>query len=208
MRSRGGHQNFSIDFYTAYSSPSTGPRLPMPSFKTISIGLTAALVLLLGFMWWGGKTAEPPAARAIASSAAPQLSLRTVETAPPSRAEASPNAQVVAAKSAANEPGRTDVQSAPAAPPLPLLIHFYRRMRDPEQRIEGSIENTSNDDLEITLNVLSAATHTVSRSTLGIPSQSRVVFGRDDGLNLGAGDQVTLQATTYGDLVQEINLIR
>lgn len=183
----------------------------MPSFKTVVIAVGVSLVLFLGFMWWDGSTSDTPEHHGQVSQAVPRPLLRTAESALPRRDGEGPNVQFIAPKSVAKQPGGTDEESAPAvpvAPVLPVLVHFYHRTRDPDQRIEGSIENQSNDDLLVTLNVLSAATQTVSRSTLDIPSQSRVVFGRDDGLNLGTGDQVTLQAPTYGDLVQEIRQVR
>jgi hypothetical protein len=183
----------------------------MPSFKTVAIAVGASLVFFLGFMWWRGRMSEPPEQYGQVSQAAPRPRLRTVESALPRRDGDGPNVQFIAPKLTAKRADGADEVSAPAvpaAPVLPVLVHFYHRMRDPDQQIEGSIENQSDDDLLVTLNVMSAARRTVSRSMLDVPSQSRVVFGRDDGLNLGAGDQITLQVPTYGDLVQEIPQVR
>lgn len=181
----------------------------MPSLRTVSITAIAGTLMLVGFGWWLAKgTAEVGTPHVEPARTTQQFSPNTVRTGRlVERARGQAAAPIVA--KAAELPIIAEGASAvPAAPQLPLLVHFYHRMRDPDQRIEGSIENTSNDDFVITLNVLSAATHAVSQSTLNVASQSRVVFGRDDGLNLGAGDQITLQSPTYGDLVQEISLIR
>jgi hypothetical protein len=181
----------------------------MPSFRTVSITAIAGTLMLVGFGWWLAKgTAEvgaPHAEPARTTQQFPQNTGRTGRVV--ERAQNKATVPIVAKAQELPVDAAKD-SAVPAAPQLPLLVHFYRRMRDPDRRIEGSIENTSNDDFVITLNVLSAATHAVSQSTLNVASQSRVVFGRDDGLNLGAGDQVTLQAPTYSDLVQEISLIR
>jgi len=181
----------------------------MPSFRTVSIAAIAGTVVLVGFGWWLAKgTAEVGTPHAKPARTTRQFSPNTVQTGRVvERAQSQVAARIVA--KAQELPVDAEKASAvPAAFQLPLMVHFYRRMRDPDRRIEGSIENTSNDNFVITLNVLSAATHAVSRSTLDVASQSRVVFGRDDGLNLGLGDQVTLQAPTYGDLVQEIQRVQ
>jgi hypothetical protein len=180
----------------------------MPSFRTVSITAIAGTLVLVGFGWWLAKGAaevvRPPAEPARTRR---QFSPNTVRTDRRVERDQSRAAAPVVAKAVPEPPVDAEHSGVPAAPQLPVLMHFYRRMRDPDRRIEGSVENQSNDNLEITLDVLSAATGAVSRSTLEVASQSRVVFGRDDGLNLGAGDQVTLQASTYSDLVQEIRQI-
>jgi hypothetical protein len=81
-------------------------------------------------------------------------------------------------------------------------------MADPDHKIEGSIENRSNDPLTITMRIVSSRTRAVSESTLDVAANSRTTFGRDDGLDLGVSDQVTLQSPTYGDLVQEIRRVQ
>jgi hypothetical protein len=181
----------------------------MPSFRTVSITAIAGTIVLVGFGWWLAKgTAEVGTPHAEPARPTQQSSPNAVQTGRVvDRAQSRPAAPIVA-KAQGLPVVAEEGSGVPAAPQLPVLVHFYRRMRDPDKRIEGSIENTSNDDFVITLNVLSAATHAVSRSTLDVASQSRVVFGRDDGLNLGLGDQVTLQAPTYGDLVQEIQRVQ
>jgi hypothetical protein len=180
----------------------------MPSFKTVSVAAIAGTVVLVGFGWWlaqdrpegGTPHTEPVRTRQ-------QFPLNTLPTGPVvERAKSQATAPVVA--KAGELPVAAERTGVPAAPQLPVFVHFYRRMRDPDRRIEGSIENTSNDDLEVTLSVLSASTQSVSRTTLDVASQSRVIFGRDDGLNLAVGDQVTLQCPTYSDLVQEIQRVQ
>jgi hypothetical protein len=178
----------------------------MPSSRIISIATAVSVVALFaGFVWWNGKAAKPTVPLTQPAAAARKISLTAVEAVPPLRRMTAPAAELDSAK-AGEKP--SDIADKPskleALPALPVLVHFYRRMRDPDQRLEGSIENTSNDALSIILNVLSAQTRMISRSNIDVPSQSRVVFGRDDGLNLGAGDQITLQSESYGDLVQAI----
>jgi hypothetical protein len=182
----------------------------MPSFRTVSIAAITGTFMLVGFGWWLAKgTAEVGTPHAEPARTTQQLPPNTVRTGRViERAQGGQAAAPIVAKAAGLPVDAEKGSAVPAAPQLPLLVHFYRRMRDPDRRIEGSIENTSNDNFVITLNVVSAATHAVSRSTLDVASQSRVVFGRDDGLNLGLGDQVTLQAPTYGDLVQEIQRVQ
>jgi len=181
----------------------------MPSFRTVSITAIAGTVVLVGFGWWlaNGAT-EVGTPHAEAARTTRQISQTMVQTGRGVvRAQSQAGAPIVA-KEAARLPVVAEDSGVPAAPQLPVLVHFYRRMRDADHRIEGSIENTSNDDLAVTLSVLSTRTQSVSRTTLDIAPQSRVVLGRDDGLNLAVGDQVTLQCPSYSDLVQEIQRVQ
>jgi hypothetical protein len=212
MPSRRSHQDFSIDYYTANLRREQS-RKPMPSFRTISIALAASLGLFLGFMWWwDGRTVEPPVRHAEALATTPQVSLGTVQSTRPFERTPGPRVRAISANTPAAETAgnSTDdaVASSPPAPPLPVLVFFYRRMADPDHKIEGSIENRSNDPLTITMRIVSSRTRAVSESTLDVAANSRTTFGRDDGLDLGVSDQVTLQSPTYGDLVQEIRRVQ
>jgi len=183
----------------------------MPSFRTISMVLAASVGLFLGFIWWwDGRTAETPVRRAEALTATPQVSPGTVQSARPFEGQQGSAAQVIFAPSAktADDPADDAVASSPPAPPLPVSVFFYQRKADPDHKIEGSIENRSNDPLTITMRVVSSRTRAVSESTLDVAPYSRTTFGRDDGLDLSPADQVTLQSPTYGDLVQEIRRIQ
>ena len=180
----------------------------MPSFRTISIAIAVSLVLFLGFMWWWeGRPAEPPAPHAAALATAPQDSLRMVQSARPFERAQGPGSQENSAKTAADSADSAGA-SSPAAPPLPVIVLFYRRLADPDHKIEGSIENRSNDQLAITMRIVSSRTQAVSESTLDVAPYSRTTFGRDDGLDLALADQITLQSPTYSDLVQEIRRVQ
>lgn len=183
----------------------------MPSFRTISIALAASLGLFLGFIWWwDGRTAETPARHAEALATTPRVSPGTVQSTRPFDGPQGSAAQVIFAPSAktADESAGGAVAPSPAAPALPVSVFFYQRKADPDHKIEGSIENRSNDPLTITMRVVSSRTRAVSESTLDVAPYSRTTFGRDDGLDLGPADQVTLQSPTYSDLVQEIRRIQ
>jgi hypothetical protein len=173
---------------------------PMPSFKTTAIATAFSLALIFGLLWWDGRSAQT-AGRQAAISVRP--SIGGVEAAQFHGSEPISSSPTMP-KTVRKPSDDPQAAAVPAAPALPLVIRFSHRIHDPDRRIEGSIENVSESDVSITLSVMGGQTQTVSRSTLAVPSQSRIVFGRDDGLNLASGDQITLASPTYSDLSQQV----
>jgi hypothetical protein len=109
--------------------------------------------------------------------------VRTVEQA------ASPAARIGMAATAAN----------PSGGELPVDVNF-RRGRAADSPLEGSIFNKSGDDLQVEVDFYKPETKRTSKVELTVPANHAMAFGRDDGLEIGGGDEVTIKSPPYAEV--------
>jgi hypothetical protein len=105
----------------------------------------------------------------------------------------------------------TTAAAAPAAPAisantigdssgaeLPIDVNFRRR-RGSERYLEGSIFNKSSEDLSIAVYFFSPRTRETSKIELTVPAYHASSFGRDDGLEIEGGDEVTIKSPAFAE---------
>jgi hypothetical protein len=86
---------------------------------------------------------------------------------------------------------------------LPVDINF-RRGRGSEGYLEGSVFNKSGDDLQVEVDFYNPQTKRTSKVELMVPANHASSFGRDDGLEIEGGDQVTVKSPSYTEKHLEI----
>jgi type IV secretory pathway VirB10-like protein len=95
---------------------------------------------------------------------------------------------------------RAQSMAAPAAPiatEIPVNITFRHR---PDRNVyEGSVVNQSGEDLTVEVVFFSPGKSRTSKIELNVPAFHAEAFGRDDGLELDSGDEVTIKSGSYAE---------
>jgi hypothetical protein len=86
---------------------------------------------------------------------------------------------------------------------LPVDINF-RRGRGSDASLEGSVFNKSSDDLQVEVDFYNPQTKRTSKVELTVPANRASSFGRDDGLEIEGGDQVTVKSPSYTEKHLEV----
>jgi hypothetical protein len=86
---------------------------------------------------------------------------------------------------------------------LPVDISF-RRGRGNDGYLEGSVFNKSSDDLQVEVNFYNPQTKRASKAELTVPANHASSFGRDDGLEIEGGEQVTVKSPSYTEKHLEV----
>jgi hypothetical protein len=86
---------------------------------------------------------------------------------------------------------------------LPVDINF-RRGRGSDGYLEGSVFNKSSDDLQVEVDFYKPQTKRTSKVDLSVPANHASSFGRDDGLEIEGGDQVTVKSPSYNEKHLEV----
>ncbi len=80
--------------------------------------------------------------------------------------------------------------------PLPVDISF-RRQRGDGTYLEGSILNKSDEDLPIQVEFFDSHSRRTQKIELIVPANHASAFGRDDGLEIEGGEEVTIKNPAY-----------
>jgi hypothetical protein len=86
---------------------------------------------------------------------------------------------------------------------LPVDISF-RRGRGSDGYLEGSVFNRSSDDLQVEVDFYNPRTRRASKVELTVPANHASSFGRDDGLEIEGGEQVTVKSPSYTEKHLEV----
>ena len=81
---------------------------------------------------------------------------------------------------------------------LPVDVNF-RRGRADGSPLEGSILNKSSEDLQVEVDFYKPETKRTSKVELTVPANHASAFGRDDGLEIEGGDEVTVKSPPYAE---------
>jgi len=65
----------------------------------------------------------------------------------------------------------------------------------------ATIKNLSDESMDIAVYVLTAATHSTSQIHVNVGPNGEKRLGKEDGLEMWSGDQITLQSPPYSDSV-------
>ena len=174
---------------------------PQASLVVLVMTLSfAATVAVLLYDRRPAATAMPPPP-AHAGHRAPAM-VRAASTQEPVRdaPRATTNAAAVTPVSASSSAIENDAGVAPKpdAADLPVEVHFRRRAD--LQLVQGSVVNHSSSELAIDALIFDPGSNRRSKVLLDVPPYSARTFGVDDGLDLQAGNRVTLQSAPYRDL--------
>jgi hypothetical protein len=86
---------------------------------------------------------------------------------------------------------------------LPVDINF-RHGRGSDSYLEGSVFNKSSDDLQIEVDFYKPQTQRTSKVELTVPANHASSFGRDDGMEIEGGDEVTVKSPSYAEKHLEV----
>jgi hypothetical protein len=93
--------------------------------------------------------------------------------------------------------------ASPLSAELPVDINFRHR-RDSDTYLEGSVFNKSSVDLQIEVDFFSPRTKRTSKIELTVPAAHSSDFGRDDGLEIEGGDDLTIKSLAFADKQMQV----
>jgi hypothetical protein len=168
-----------------------------------------AAFLITFFVLWRERQADPPLTATMTTASIPVQSAGrkpTADFAAPRQlaAQSSRVATPIAEVAAAAIP--VDTAKTPrntSDNPLPVDISF-RRQRGDGAYLEGSILNKSDEDLPVAVEFFSAQSKRTSKIELIVPANHASAFGRDDGLEIEGGEEVTIKNPAYAETHMQV----
>ncbi|MGB6309003.1 MAG: hypothetical protein WBF89_14550 [Steroidobacteraceae bacterium] len=168
----------------------------MNSRLLVSIAVPAAAFALTIAVWrWQQRGAEPtPAVAQPEHAAAPRapLALSSLRT-------EDPRPQEIPAVRPAPAPAPTNTVDQDTGR-IKVPVGFVARARPDASGLTASLVNMTTDELAVTVTAVSAKTHLRSAVDVTLRAHERRNLAAD-GLELGSGDQVTIQSPPFRDVV-------